>query len=383
MMGAERTALLPAGAVALSAALWGLWWLPLRALADAGLTGAALNAALYGIACVVLSPWFWRRRRRLAAGGRLLLGAGGLFGAALVSWNLALILGEVVRVTLLFYLAPVWATLLALTVLGEPVGRLRLISVALGLAGAVVLLGAGGLPLPRATGDWLGLAAGLLFALSVTLVRRGEAIEGLDQTLVSFATAALLSLTLLLIIPQQTSTVDPVVLVWAALAALGWLLPVTWLLLWGARFLEPGRVSLLLLLEVAVAAISAALLAAEPFGSREACGCLLILAAGALERAAELRPAGSRPFRDTLRPPSRTSAAGTIERASHIKAGKGSREVIPLVPWRFRRTAGSHQGNRRPSVPAWPGRCRGWCPGPRRRRAFSSRARSGSDPGTP
>jgi drug/metabolite transporter (DMT)-like permease len=290
-MGRERPALLPAGAVALSAALWGLWWLPLRALADAGLTGAAVNAALYGSACVVLLPWFWRRRRRLAAGGGLLLGAGGLFGAALVSWNLALILGEVVRVTLLFYLAPVWATLLALTVLGEPVGRLRLISVALGLAGAAVLLGSAGLPLPRAVGDWLGLAAGLLFALSVTLVRRGEAIEGLDQTLVSFATAALLSLLLLTVTPLPTAPIEAVVLAWAALAALTGLLPVTWLLLWGARFLDPGRVSLLLLLEVAVAALSAALLAGEPFGLREALGCVLILTAGALEGAAELRPA--------------------------------------------------------------------------------------------
>jgi drug/metabolite transporter (DMT)-like permease len=291
MIGSERAALLPAGAVALSAALWGLWWLPLRALADAGLSGAAVNAALYGIATLALLPWFWRRRRRLAAGGLLLLGAGGLFGGALVSWNLALILGEVVRVTLLFYLAPVWATLLGMALLGERVGRLRVVSVVLGLAGAVVLLGLGsGLPLPRSAGDWLGLAAGLLFALSVTLVRKGTAIEGLEQTMVSFATAALLSLLLLALAPPGVPF-GPAVLGWAALAALAWLLPVTWLLLWGARFLEPGRVSLLLLFEVAVAATSAALLAGEPFGPREALGCLLILCAGALEGFAELRAA--------------------------------------------------------------------------------------------
>ena len=95
-MPIARSPRLAATAVALSAALWGLWWLPLRALADAGLTGAAVNAALYGIATAALLPLFWRRRRRLLAGGLLLLGAGGLFGAALVSWNLALILGEVV-----------------------------------------------------------------------------------------------------------------------------------------------------------------------------------------------------------------------------------------------------------------------------------------------
>ncbi len=243
---------------------------------------------------LALLPWLWRRRRRLAAGGLLLLGAGGLFGAALVSWNLALMLGEVVRVTLLFYLAPIWATLLAVGLLGERVGALRLLSVLLGLAGALVLLGLGaGLPLPRSAGDWLGLAAGLLFALSMTLVRKGQAIEGLEQTLVSCAVATLLSLLLMALLPAPgAGSFGPGVLALAALAALAWLLPCTWLLLWGARFLEPGRVALLLLLEVAVAAVSAAMLAGEPFGVREAFGCLLILGAGAVEALAELRAPG-------------------------------------------------------------------------------------------
>ncbi len=289
---AARSPLLPAGAVALSAALWGLWWLPLRALAAAGLSGPALNAALYGTMSLALLPWLWRRRRRLAAGGLLLLGAGGLFGAALVASNIALILGEVVRVTLLFYLAPIWATVLAVALLGERVSALRLLSVLLGLAGALVLLGFGaGVPLPRSAGDWLGLAAGLLFALSMTLVRKGQAIEGLEQTLVSSAAAALLSLLLMTLLPAPASgSIGPGVFALVALAALVWLLPCTWLLLWAARYLEPGRVALLLLLEVAVTAVSAALLAGEPFGVREASGCILVLAAGAVEALAERRP---------------------------------------------------------------------------------------------
>ena len=105
--------------------------------------------------------------------------------------------------------------------------------------------------------------------------------------------AAFLSLLLMLVLapadPVPTS-IGPAMLGLAALAALAWLLPCTWLLLWGARHLEPGRVALLLLLEVAVAASSAALLAGEPFGIREAMGCLLILGAGAVEALAELRP---------------------------------------------------------------------------------------------
>jgi drug/metabolite transporter (DMT)-like permease len=126
----------------------------------------------------------------------------------------------------------------------------------------------------------------------VTLVRKGQAIEGLEQTLVACAAATFLSL-LLMLAPAARAAVptaiEPGVLGLAALAALAWLLPCTWLLLWGARHLEPGRVALLLLLEVAVAAGSAAWLAGEPFGGREAAGCLMILAAGAVEALSELR----------------------------------------------------------------------------------------------
>ena len=291
MTRAPEPGLLPAGAIALSAVLWGLWWLPLRGLAEVGLTGHLVNAALYLSASLALAPFAWRRRRALRAGGRLLLAAGGLFGAALVTWNLALLLGEVVRVTLLFYLAPVWATLLGAAVLGERIGALRVLSVLLGLSGAVVLLGfAAGLPLPRTAGDWLGLAAGLWFALSVTLVRKGTAIDGRDLTAVAFYAAAVLSVLVLIVAaPGNAVASSLAALAFAALASLGWLLPTTWLLLWGARHVEPGRVSMLLLLEVVVAAVSATLLTDESFGAREGAGCLLIIAAGALESASELK----------------------------------------------------------------------------------------------
>jgi hypothetical protein len=44
MIGSERFDLLPTGAVALAAALWGLWWLPLRGLAEAGLATPRFTA---------------------------------------------------------------------------------------------------------------------------------------------------------------------------------------------------------------------------------------------------------------------------------------------------------------------------------------------------
>jgi drug/metabolite transporter (DMT)-like permease len=72
-------------------------------------------------------------------------------------------------------------------------------------------------------------------------------------------------------------------------ATLVWHLPSIALVLWGAGRLGPARVSILLMVELIAAAGSAALWAGEPFGWREAAGCVLILTAGALEAAGHRR----------------------------------------------------------------------------------------------
>ncbi|MFQ5773455.1 MAG: DMT family transporter [Kiloniellaceae bacterium] len=284
---------LPALAVALSAVIWGLWWLPLRWLAERGLPGDWASLAVYSVATALLVPFAWPRRRQLRAGGPALLLTGALFGVMLVLWNHAVLVGEVVRVVLLFYLAPVWATLLAVTVLRVRVGPWRGASVLLGLAGAAVILGfEHGPPVPRSAGDWLGLGSGVLFALAATLARRTEAVAGFDKTFVSFAAAALAALALVAAEPPAGPTGREMLaaLPLAAATAVIWMLPATWLVFWGATRLEPGRVSILLLLEVVAASASASLLTDEPFGWREAGGGVLILLAGLVEASPELRP---------------------------------------------------------------------------------------------
>ena len=284
--GLGSTRLAPMAAIAVSAVLWGLWWLPVRWLATAGLPGAWGSVAVYGLATVLLLPVAWRRRRALAAGGWMLLAIGLSFGAVLTLWNLAVLTGDVVRVVLLFYLAPIWATGLAWLVLGERPGASRLVSVVLGLSGAATVLGfAGGLPLPRSAADWLGLLCGLLFALSATLTRKAEVLDGRDTGFAALASAAAIALVLVWALPGSppAAAVLGAALPVAGLLALAWLLPQTWLVLWGAARLDPARVAILLLLEVVGAAASASLLTDEPFGSREGLGCLLIVGAGLVE----------------------------------------------------------------------------------------------------
>jgi drug/metabolite transporter (DMT)-like permease len=282
---------LPSAGVLFSAVAWGLWWLPLRVLADYGLSGFMVNALLCVVGSLCLLPWAWRRRQRLRADWWHMLLAGGLFGGVIVLWNLALIWGEVVRVTLLFYLAPVWSTLMAMAVLRLVPSPLRLLTIAMALSGAGLVLGlSDGLPLPRELGDWLGLSAGVLFAVSTTAINLGSHIDGQDQTIMAIFVAAALSLLLLPVAGsmQDLEAMGPA-LPPAALIACAWLIPASWLLLWGARHLDPGRVALLLLLEVPTAAISANWIAGEALGWREIGGCLLIIGSGVLEALRELR----------------------------------------------------------------------------------------------
>ncbi len=71
--------------------------------------------------------------------------------------------------------------------------------------------------------------------------------------------------------------------IWLFLISLAMFVPTTYFLLWSTQILNPGRVGILLMSEVVVGSVSAALLSGEPFGWREAIGALLIVGAGFIE----------------------------------------------------------------------------------------------------
>mgnify|MGYP006301412855 CR=1 FL=1 len=151
-------------------ALWGLYWVPLRRLEAVVHAGPWVTLAVLVVACGALAPAAWRGRARLrGAGSRALLSIG-LGGASFALYSNALLYGQVAVVILLFYLTPIWSTLIARLWLRWPVSWWRYAAIGCGLLGiALVLRGEhGGLPLPRSLGDWLGLASGMLWAVAST-----------------------------------------------------------------------------------------------------------------------------------------------------------------------------------------------------------------------
>jgi len=87
---------------------------------------------------------------------------------------LAILDGEVMRVLLLFYLAPVWTILFSYWLLGERLNGYGYTIIFLSFTGAMVMLWEPhlGMPLPNNTAEWIGLSAGMGFALSNVVARR-------------------------------------------------------------------------------------------------------------------------------------------------------------------------------------------------------------------
>jgi drug/metabolite transporter (DMT)-like permease len=288
-----RSTLLPSLAVVVSGLTWGIWWLPLRRLEEAGLVGNWANLAVYALAALLTAPFALIAWRRAAAQLRALLIIGIVSGSSLCLWNLALLTGDIVRVTLLFYLAPVWCTALSLVVLREPVRAMRLLTIVGGLAGAAVLVGierGGSAPLSPA--DGMALLSSLTFACMTVYMRKlGGEVGGWEKTFFTTAFAALAALVAVTLLPPGPAPTLPTVTTAlpALLLCMVWQVVLLALFLWGCAYVESGRVSIYLLLEVVGAVVSASLLTSDPFGWREAIGCVLIVGAGLLEGLDELR----------------------------------------------------------------------------------------------
>ena len=283
----------PEAVIAISGALWGLYWIPVRYLEDRGVGVVWMTLALFLVALAMFVPVLVRHPPARAVFTPRMLVTGLLTGGSFVLYSVSIVLTEVVTAILLFYLSPVWATVLGRLLLGEKFTVSRLAALVLGLGGLwVVLGGESGLPLPRNLGDWCALAAGITWALGTLRVHQDAAVSPIAHTAALFVggTVAIAILSLLPAleapVPAVTAPAAAIVLVVAVLSVLS-----AGGILWGARLISPGRAGLLLMMEVITGLASAALLAGEPFGMIQVVGSTLIMAAAL----AEVLPAAGRP----------------------------------------------------------------------------------------
>jgi len=275
-------------ACAYSGIAWGLFWIPLRGMDSAGVTDAWATVMFYGIPLLLFSPWIIRHWQRIVGCGWQLHFIGIATGVSLAFYSSALLYTEVIRGLVLFYTTPVWSLLLARVVLGETITAARVLAIAFGLAGMLVMFGVDlGYPWPRNTGDWMALIGAMGWAVAAVLLRKDDGSRSMEICSVYFFYGVIAAILLALSpmageieIPDWTVIVD----------ALTWALPVAVIVIpgayaafWGAPHLNPGVVGLLFMTELSVGGITAAIWANEPLGVRELTGIGLITLAGISE----------------------------------------------------------------------------------------------------
>lgn len=288
-MSKPSSTLAPSLAIFWSTLLWGTLWIPLRRIHEAGASSASAIAAGFLIPLVLLLPFSIARWRQILTGGTALAATGFFLALSIALYAEGLLRGTVARVLLCFYLTPLWSTLLERALFGEPISGRRVLTIVLGFAGLAVIFGVdAGVPLPKATAEWMGLAAGFTWGIAMVFVKHTGSRPILDRTVAQFVFLGPCFLVAALIPGRGADLgfqIQPLFDSAPWLVAFGglWMLPVVWLTIFGASQLGPGRVAILLMLEIVIGLTTAALLTDEPFGTRELIGAVLIGSACAVE----------------------------------------------------------------------------------------------------
>ncbi len=272
------------------ASVWGLYWMPLRALSDIGLNGGWAVAFFNFCPLLVLVPLLIWRRHTLFSHRRAALFIGAATGLGLALYSTSIVLGSVVRMTMEFYLTSVWSSIIGVLWLSERADPRRVATVLAGLAGLGLLLSGGpdGTATPLGMADVLAVTSGIFWAFGAAGMKRWPAAPVAATTTFQFLFAVIGGVSLQFVVlsgsvPEIGQFVAALPL--SILASILILLPSIYLIFWACRLVFPGRAAVLMMSEALVAVLSATLLLpAETMSAQQWAGGAIVLFACLLGR---------------------------------------------------------------------------------------------------
>ena len=263
---------------------WGIIWFPYRLLAEAGISGVASSFYTYSIALFIGIVWFHRYWRGFFELPVSIIWLGLVAGWTNLSYVLAIIDGEVMRVMLLFYLSPLWTLILAHFWLKEKTRPAGYAAIVASLMGAFIMLHdpqLGSLPLPRNISEWLALSAGIGFSLTNVITRKSSHLTLRAKSFAVWVGVLVVSVMFVLFTaqtfpaPMTISGANWMMMLLIALL----LMAATLLVQYGVTRIEATRASVLFLFELVVAAVASYYLANERMALSEWIGGSLIVIA--------------------------------------------------------------------------------------------------------
>jgi drug/metabolite transporter (DMT)-like permease len=272
------------------AVCWGVIWYPYRIMAEAGVSGAASSFYTYSLGILFGCVLFAKHWRDFASLPKSAIWLAVFAGFTNLSYVLAVIDGEVMRVMLLFYLSPLWTLILARYWLKEPFTRAGLLAIGIAMIGAYIMLanpfsdGVNHWPIPQNKSEWMALSAGIAFSLSNVVTRKSTHLSLAAKSMLVCLGVAGMSLIYMLFVgekfppPSVFSATN-----WLIMFVIAVLLMATTVFVqYGVTQIAAMRASVLFLFELIVAAIASYYWANEAMTVNEWLGGALIIAAGLL-----------------------------------------------------------------------------------------------------
>jgi len=281
----EQKNTFPRSALFIGAGIWGLLWYPYRLLEQANINGPTSATITYSFA-LLLGLVIFRKNLRIShlsdGNPYLLLWIGLLVGCACMAYILGVIHGEVMRVLLLFYLAPLWTIIFSRFLLKEKLSTYGYWVICISLSGATTMLWQPGdnFPLPSSYGDWMGLAGGFAFALSNVLIRKDQGHSVQLKSLTVWLGVVVVGLSYSLFLPMTHLLIEISLNSWLLLLGTGLAVFILSLVLqYGLTHVPANQAIVLLLFELVVAAVAAYLLTNESMTLKEWIGGAMIVSA--------------------------------------------------------------------------------------------------------
>ena len=275
--------------IVVSSCAWGLYWLPLRSIEQSGIVGSWSIVLVNACPLIILVPLIFFNLDKLKKYPKPILFAGIMIGAAFTFYANGLVQTSVIRATLLFYLSPIWSTIIGIIWLNERLTIARVISIIVALIGLILLLYdfRNQETAMLNFGDFSSILSGLFWALGASILKKWSKLPIIPLTAIVYFSTTSLSILLativykapipsLALIGQNFSTA----FIWSVIV----LLPSFCIIFRISQILFPGRVGILMMSEVAVAVISAKiLLPEEQMVILQWIGASAILLAGVVE----------------------------------------------------------------------------------------------------
>ena len=272
---------LPIFSLLFGAFVWGIIWYPYRLMANAGVSGIYSSFYVFILTIAIALPYFFIAKKKVPIWSKDFWLLALVAGYTNISYVLAVIDGEVVRVMLLFYLSPVWTIFLAHSMLNEDTQKRHYIAVFISLIGAFIMFWEPGYLIHLdSKSDWLALSSGLGFAITNVMTRKHAHMTVNQKALAIWLGVIVVAMICIMFDKNAMPILDffrPVDAAIMMAIALSLFLS-TLLVQFGVTQIKAVEASSFFLFEIVVAAISSYFLVGESIALKEWLGGILIIA---------------------------------------------------------------------------------------------------------